>query len=350
MRLLLSGFAAAVAATGFAQAQNYSNADEIVIRDLFGTVTIELSDGGPVTIAKSGPGAGDVDISGSGTATIEGPEEINRREFQREYNKLKNSYRGRRAADEDPALEEMLEEKPSITISVPRGTDIRVDDSVIKLTASGDAGEVMIKDNLHVLVKMGDIESGQLGVHGSGYMKVGDVAESLRGSVHGSGDLLFGDAGSAKLSVHGSGDLEGGDIAGDLEASVHGSGDLEIADVGGEAEAKVHGSGDLVVASIEGGLDGSVHGSGDLTVGEVQQSLNASVHGSGDFDVDAGEVDELLVSVHGSGEFQYGGSAKTAKLNGHGSGSIRVAEVSGNMQASGKDIRVGGKKVGRKDD
>ncbi|GGY36257.1 GIN domain-containing protein [Parvularcula lutaonensis] len=350
MRMISTGILASIAFTGFAHAQSFSGADTIVIEDFFGTVELELSGGGAITVARSGANADELTISGGDTAVIRGDREIDHQRWWRAYRKERGDWRGRRARDEDPAFDKLLEDRPKLIISAPAGTDIEIRDSAIKLIAEGDAGDVEINENVHLLVKLGDIESGHLGVHGSGYMEVGNVAGELDAGVHGSGDLIAGNIGSGEVNVHGSGDLEVKNVAGDLDASVHGSGDIEVERVAGAVDASVHGSGDLVIGRVGRGLEASVHGSGDLEVGQVTGGdIEVSIHGSGDLEIDGGSVRQLRAAVRGSGEFEFDGTAESARLRSMGSGGIRVAKVSGEIDADGKNIRVAGKKVGDRD-
>lgn len=343
LRIMTAGFAGAVSALAVSAA----HADEIVIRDFFGTVELEFSGSGDIAAAKSGPGAGAVQIASGDTVTIDGGQRIDRRRWQRQYNAARRGFRGRwGGGNSDPAFRRMLEEQPVVTISAPEGTDLRVVDSAVMLKAQGAAGAVEVEDNIHLLVTLGDIESGRLGVHGSGYLKAGDVAGTVAASVHGSGDLVLGNAGSAELSVHGSGDLVAADVAGALTAAVHGSGDLEVGDVGGPVEASVHGSGDLDVGRAAGWVDARVRGSGDLAVAAASGDVEALVSGSGDLDIDGGRAAMLTASVTGSGEFGFDGVAERARLRSSGSGGIRVGKVTGDVDANGRDIRVDGRKVG----
>jgi len=366
MRTLSIGLLAAASTLGLSAA----HADELVIRDFFGTVEVDLSGSGSITAAKSGPNADEVEISGRGDIVIDGGEEINRRRWYNKYQNERRSWRKMNTArDEDPALEALLKDRPTLTISAPEGTDIIVEGSAVKLTVTrGDAGEVDITDNIHLLAKIGNFEFGGLSVHGSGYLEAGNATGRVSASVHGSGDLYLGNVGEADVNVHGSGDMTVKDVNGPLKASVHGSGDLTTGDVAGAVRANVHGSGDLVVSSVEGsgradvhgsgdleiasinaGLKSSVHGSGDVNVGRVNGDIEVNIHGSGELEIDRGKADMIEASVQGAGEFYFGGDAKTAKLRSSNSGTIRIGEVSGNMDVSGKNIRVGGKKVGDKD-
>lgn len=351
MRILTSAIVASLAFTATASAQSYADADAIIIEDFFGVVELDLSGNGDVTIARSSGSASDVDIGGDrNAASVRGTEELDRQSWYREYQNLKNRRRFRPGQrDSDPAFEELLEDRPRVTISAPEGTAIIVRDSAIKMRTSGDAGDVVVDDNIHVLMWFDDIENGELSVHGSGYLKAGNVDGLLEARVHGSGDLILGNVREAELTVHGSGDLRAENIGGELSATVHGSGDLETKRVLGPVEASVHGSGDLVMQSIERGLDGNVHGSGDLSVGSLEGDIDARVHGSGDFTIERGNAGRVIARVQGSGEFTFGGTAETATLRSSSAGEIRIGEVTGRLEASGKDIRVGGAKVGDDD-
>ncbi|MCQ8184040.1 GIN domain-containing protein [Parvularcula maris] len=349
MLKLLTGLLAATAMTGAAHAQSPS----IEIEDFYGTIVLELHSSGPVTAIKSGPGADEVEIRGTNRVRIDGGDEIDRKDWWKEYQRERKGFGNRGWNDTDKAdrtLEKMLEDRPTLTITAPEGTDITIGGSAFKLTTEGDAGSVTITNNIHLWARLNDAEEADVSVHGSGYLKMGDIARMLGASVHGSGDIIAGAAQSAELSVHGSGDLEMDGVRERLRASVHGSGDLNVKEVGGSAKANVHGSGDIELGSVAGGFDGKVHGSGDLKVREVAGRVDAGIHGSGDLDIDGGEADELTVSVHGSGEFTFRGTAKTAKLRSWGSGEIEVAEVSGRVEAKGKNIRVDGQRIGRDSD
>ena len=349
MRFITPAIAASLALTATAWAQPYADADTIVIEDFFGSVELELSGDGDVTIAKSGANASDVSIGGSSDRALIRGEGINRERWKRTYYEMKKKKKhyGSGARDSDPAFEEMLKDQPKLIISAPEGTAILVRESAIKMRTDGDAGDVVVDDNIHVLMWFDDIENGELQVQGSGYLEAGNIDGLLEATVHGSGDLIVGNVREAELTVHGSGDLRAQNIGGELDATVHGSGDLKTERVLGPVDASVHGSGDLVIRSIERGLEGSVHGSGDLKVGSVTGGdIEASVHGSGDFDIDGGNASRLVARVNGSGEFKFGGTAETASLRSSSSGEIRIGEVTGRLEASGKDIRVGGAKVG----
>jgi hypothetical protein len=346
MRFLTTTMLAGAAFLSTASAQQFSG-DEIVLRDFYGTVTLELSGRGEMNISGDTEGMS-MDESQS-SVVIDGGDEIDRRDFRREYKRKNRGNWQNRKPGEDRAFFEMLEDKPSITISAPEGTAVRIEKSAVRLTAEGDAGEVAIEDNVHLLVMMGDIEGGDVEIDGTGYVKVGEVAGPFAASVNGSGDIAYDSAGEAEFSIRGSGDIEGGDIRGPLEASIDGSGDIETGDVEGRAELSIHGSGDIDVGRARGGAEVSLNGSGDVEIADVRNSLMVGVYGSGDVEIEGGEVDRLEIKVNGSGDVEYGGSAQTARLVSEGSGGISVGPVAGNVEIRGKDIRIDGKRRGSRD-
>ncbi|MEO1043068.1 MAG: DUF2807 domain-containing protein [Pseudomonadota bacterium] len=342
MRLIIIGGIAAIALCHAALAQTFEGSDGIELREVFGTVTINLENEGPLVVDLDGPEADALRLREGRAVSILG--EFDHRDFQTDLRRAMRKYPNGSNRSERAFLD-MLKERPSLTITAAPGTAIRVVDGAVKLKVRGDAGAVEIEGNSMLLGQMDNIETGSVEVIGTGSFRLGNIAGAFDGNVHGSGDLVFDNAGSAQIAVHGSGDLEGGSIAGDLKASVHGSGDLELGDVGGRVGASVHGSGDLTLGKIGGGLDASVHGSGDLTAQSVTKSLKVDAHGSGELDIDGGAVSDLDVQTSGSGELRYAGTAINADLSTGGAGSIDVGAVSGQLLASGKNIRVDGKKV-----
>ncbi|MEM0929464.1 MAG: DUF2807 domain-containing protein [Pseudomonadota bacterium] len=347
MRSKIIGLVALALAAPAASAQTFEGSDGIELREVFATVIIKLEGEGPLTLARSGPSADELRIREGQAVSILGAFEP--RTFQ---NELRAAIRGtpKGPGRTERAFQKMLDDQPTLTVVAAQGTAIRIVDGAVKLTVEGDAGAVEIEDNAMLFVEMDDFETGTIEVNGAGDVRVGTIRQAFAGKVHGSGDLIFEDAGTAQLSVHGSGDLEGQTVRGDLVASVHGSGDLELVRVDGDAQASVHGSGDLDLGRVGGALDVEVHGSGDLAADMVSRELKATVHGSGDVSVDGGSVQSLYARVSGSGELDYRGSAVNANLASSGAGSIDVGPVSGSLTTNGKNISVDGKRMAREDD
>jgi hypothetical protein len=297
-----------------------------------------------MTIARTGGERGELTIEGnSSRAVIDGGPEIDSRAWQKSYESKRRSMRTRSnwKNGEDVVFNAMLEDQPSLTISAPRGTSVRIENSAVRLMAEGDTKRLEVEDNTHIVARFGDIDEADIAVHGRGYLAMGDVAQVLDATVHGAGDIVFKNAGEADLTVHGAGDIEGRTVRGDLEAEVHGAGDIELASILGSADINIHGAGDIEIEAIRGPLDASIHGSGDMVVGEAMGTIDASVNGSGDLSINGGTADRLVASVRGSGNFTFGGTAGEAQLTSQGSGGINVARVDGTFRVSGNNITVG---------
>ena len=348
MRGIVFGLLLSAADLGAASAQVFEGSDGIEFREVYGTINITLTERGPLTVEMSGPGAGALAIRKGQAVSIVG--DFDKRTFMQAYRRQARSMRMSRSGvpGRDRPFEEMLKDEPVLTITAAPGTAIRVVDGAVKMNVEGRAGDVEIDDNAMLLVTMGDMDRALIGVHGHGYVKTGDIAGPFEAAVHGSGDLVFGNAGLVDLSVHGSGDVYGKAIAGDLTAQLHGSGDLELGDVAGRTQAQVHGSGDLELGRVAGGIEAQVYGSGDLIFQGVSGNVDAVVHGSGEIDLGDGEVQDLDISVHGSGSVSFDGASVNAKLRNGGSGNITVGPVLGATTAQGRNIRVAGKTVSSK--
>jgi hypothetical protein len=358
-RLALTAASASLFA-GAAAAQDFSGAEAIAVEDAIAVVRVEFTDTGPISVDIRNRGERPLSaVMVNGRVVIAGEDDLDDKTFWRLYDgeteggirfgPVRIAGAGRSISmqnGENEAFNAMLENYPEVVVTAPSGTDFTVGDSALRLRGEGTAGTVEIDDTIYVIADLGDARRALIGVHGPGRIGLGDVEEALEAGVHGSGDILFGRAGSAQLKVHGSGDIEGSEVIGRTEASVHGSGDIQIGRFGGGLEASVHGSGDIDAGEVEGPLSASVHGSGDIVSAKVNGPVEASVNGSGDIDLGSGEAPRFRASVNGSGDIVFGGTAFDPRLNTSGSGNIEINSASGQISASGRGIRVGGKNYG----
>ncbi len=240
------------------------------------------------------------------------------------------------------AFDKFLETYPSLEITVPRGTMLAFDSAVVRLVADDTDGGLHVREG-YVDGEIGNIATGDIGIHGSGDLIVGDVAGDLTIKIHGSGDFKAGDAGALTASVHGSGDVETGDIASAVKASIHGSGDITLGDVSGAVSVSVHGSGDVETAHVDGGAELSTMGSGDLMFASVSGETAVSINGSGDIEIAGGRAENLRVRINGSGDFHLAGRASNPDIAVNGSGSAYIAEHDGPVRVSGRgDITISG--------
>ena len=106
--------------------------------------------------------------------------------------------------------------------------------------------------------------------------------KALNVGIYGSGDVrLQVEASSLALKIDGSGDIRVGGKTDNLSININGSGDVEVPNLKAEkAVIKVNGSGD-VSAYVTDDLDVSIAGSGDVTVKGNPKRVKQKINGSG---------------------------------------------------------------------
>ena len=269
-----------------------SNAS-VVVTDFIGVINVTTRPGAQFS-ADLVPGkavsAGaierpDVDVSRNGVA-VHGEDPVRIKNCRTKNDKLHIKVKGDKLRP--------LSDFPVLNITAPTSADMSIEMS---------GGEAEIGDTKAVTFKL----------NGCGDVELGNVADLLKIGIHGSGDIVGGDAGVARVSIHGSGDVELEDVAGDADISIHGSGDVEMGDVDGNVDASIHGSGDIDVAGGDHRKTKvSIHGSGDVDVGGVTGNLSANIHGSGD--IETGPVTgEVSGGPHGSGDLTVDGKSIKSK-------------------------------------
>lgn len=341
----ISVAAAFLASTALAQAQDvqrFSDIETVEVADFIGTVRVTTGgDDVRVTTRMGADRAYPVNVAAANGALVvssdEDPDETRWHDDVdwRKYN--------------DAAFARFLETYPTLDIVIPEGAALVFDSAVIALTADDTKGAFSI-DEGYVDGRIGAVASGDIAVHSSADLEIGDVAGALAITIHGSGDVKAGDAGPIKLAIHGSGDVLIGNVAGDAKTAVHGSGDIEIGDIAGAVQMSVHGSGDVKSANVGGGADLSVQGSGDFFLASVSGKTDVHIHGSGDIVIDGGRAEDLKVRINGSGDFAHNGVATNPDIAVHGSGSARVARHDGVIRTAGRgDIRISGVDYGEDD-
>lgn len=325
-----------MASAGAAQdTKTFDNIERVEITNFIGAVSITT--GGDTVIVRKSDGT-DADYpfhwdADSGALTLGSDENPDDTRWHKEVNWRR---------DKDKAFARFLQTYPSLEITVPRGTALAFDSAVIRLVADDTDGALNIREG-YVDGEIGDIAEGDIALHGSGDLTVGDVAGALDVKIHGSGDFKAGAAAALSAAIHGSGDVETGNIASAVAASIHGSGDVTVGDIRGAVTISVHGSGDVKAAHVDGGADLSTNGSGDLTLASVRGKTDVRIAGSGDVDIAGGWAEELRVRINGSGSFEMAGSASNPDIGVHGSGSAYVAAHDGPVRVSGRgDIKVSG--------
>lgn len=156
----------------------------------------------------------------------------------------------------------------TITVTLPRGTAIHVDDMIGKL-------------------------------------EVGDLDGDLTADIRAAADIRTGRLTSARIDVAGAAGIHTGDIAGKLDLNIAGAGDVDIGTVRQGADIRIAGFGNVDVAGVKG-------------------PVSVRVGGVGDVDLNNGEVDMLDISVSGLGSVSFEGEARDRRINTSGLASVKV--------------------------
>lgn len=323
-----------VAAPAAAQDTRHSDIDSVTVTDFIGTVRIETAQGDVRLSRVSGADADYpvfVETSG-GVLTVRSDEDPDDTNWWRQVNWRKHH---------ENAFEVFLEDYPTLTLTVPAGTNLNFDSAVIALDAGDTRGALRVDDG-HVDGKIGDLSTADINIHGSGDLETGAVAGALNINIHGSGDFIAASAATMDADIHGSGDIKIGNVAGETSTDIHGSGDITIADVGGAFSASIHGSGDIDAGRINGGADLSIQGSGDINLARIAGESSASVMGSGDIDIADGRAEGLRVRLAGSGGFDFGGVAVNPDIRADNSSDVYIRSHEGTVRVRGDgDVRIG---------
>ncbi len=155
-----------------------------------------------------------------------------------------------------------------ITITLPKGASIHVDDMIGKLD-------------------------------------VGDLDGALTADIRSAAHINTGRLTSARIDVAGAAGIHIGDIAGKLDLNIAGAGDIDI-------------------GTVRQGTDISIAGFGNVDVAGVKGPVSVRVGGVGDVDLNNGDVDMLDISVSGLGSVAFNGEARDRRINTSGLSSVKV--------------------------
>jgi hypothetical protein len=270
------------------------NASSLKIDDIVGTVNVRVTDG-PMTVDVSGAKARvnglKIGVEG-GVLKIDGSE-ISENESVWNWHDWFNF----------PNYVDRRTDNLTIKISVPRGTNVDVNDLV------GDAN-------------------------------IGDTQGALRFEAAAS-KAVIGRVASANISLGGSGKLDIAAVTGELKLEIGGSGKVNVGPTG-DVHADIAGSGTGVFGPIAGGLHLSIAGSGDVTAARVNGPVHVDIAGSGSVKIADGTADPLHLDIMGAGNFTFGGVAVDPHIDAVGSGSVRLKSYRGHMDSEGMaDVKVG---------
>jgi len=194
-----------------------------------------------------------------------------------------------------------------VTVTVPKGSDVRIEDLVGNATVGDTFGPVRLETT-------------------AGNSTVGRTSE-------------------ARISMAGSGKTAVADVAGELRIEVAGSGHV-MAHNAGSVRADIAGSGDATIASIVNGLRVSIAGSGDLAVSRVNGPVSVDIAGSGNVKIADGVADPLKVDILGAGDLYFGGLAVNPSVSAMGSGNVHIKAYKGKLRNDGMaDVVIGSEAV-----
>lgn len=208
------------------------------------------------------------------------------------------------------------------------------DGSQIEYTVTGPADQVEVIN--------AKVSSNTLVIEGDSRNET-TVVQSSNNSVVITGDYVMGSIISASNSFLGGGH----DVATITVKVPKGTpvrvdnvlGDVTIGDTHGTLWAAVRGSSDMRVGHI-GKADVRVHGSSSVRIKEVAGEVFADIKGSGTLKIRGGSMPSLVASVQGNGSVGISGTATTAELQVAGNGEIHVAHV---RQSPNKHVRGNGR-------
>ena len=219
-------------------------------------------------------------------------------------NRTVNTRKDRTVTTGQPVDEDLFKQYPTLTVTLPKKTDVIFIDTRMKLA-------------------MEDLD-GKLDLHGCYvYGRTGNIDEAVVGLIDGS-----------RLYM--------GDILSGIEVDISGDADLKLGTVS-IADVDIAGPGDVVFDRVEGILDISIAGSGLVRSDWVEGPMTVRVAGSGGAAVKDGRIDKLRAIVDGSGGIMFNGVAKDPDLRLYGSSEVRLARIEGRVVHHGSgQLFVGG--------
>ena len=168
-----------------------------------------------------------------------------------------------------------------VKVSVPRGTDVNVEDLVGNAYIGDTMGPLRF-EAAATTAKIGHVTKAKIDVGGSGHIEIAGVSGALDIDMGGSGKIVVGSVGSVKADIAGSGDAQFGDIPGGLSLDIAGSGNVVAAHVNGPTHIDIAGSGSVRIADgIANPLNVDIMGAGNLYFGGVAVDPHIDAVGAG---------------------------------------------------------------------
>jgi|KBSMisStandDraft_5_1062788.scaffolds.fasta_scaffold117827_4 hypothetical protein len=190
-----------------------------------------------------------------------------------------------------------------VKVSVPKGSEVRIDDIVGKATVGDTYGPLHFEAS-------------------ATQAKIGRVS-------------------SANISLAGTGRIDITEVKGPLDLDIAGSGKVNVGPTQ-MVKADIAGAGDTALGPIAGGLKVDIAGSGDISAARVNGPVHVDIAGSGSVNIGDGLANPLHVDIMGSGNFTFGGVAVDPKVSSFGSGSVKIKAYKGKMSSDGMaSVEVG---------
>jgi hypothetical protein len=271
------------------------NGNSVKLSDIVGTITVNVRNGGPVTVDISGtkPRLNGISVhQEDGEVVIDGSESSDN-ESVWDWHKWLNF-----STDWEPKTNNLY-----VKVTVPRGSDVNVDDLV------GDA-------------------------------TIGDTQGSLHFEAAAT-KARIGRVGPAHVSLGGAGRLDIAQVNGPLHLEIGGSGKVTVGPVQ-SVDADIGGSGDAQFGAITGGMKLDIAGSGDVSAERVNGPTSVDIAGSGSVKIADGTANPLHVDIMGAGSFVFGGVAVDPHIDAVGSGNVKIKSYRGHLDTEGMaDVKIG---------
>jgi hypothetical protein len=270
-------------------------ANALKLHDIVGTLTVNVRDGGPVTVEVSGarPRVNGVSIhQQDGTVVIDGSSSNDNASVW-DWHKWFNF-----STDWQPKTANLI-----IKVTVPRGAEVEVSDLVGDATIGDTQGELRF-EAAATKARIGRVGEAHVSLAGAGHVDIAQVNGPLHLEIGGSGKVAVGPVQSVDVDIGGSGDAQFGAIAGGMKIDIAGSGDVSAASVNGPTHVDIAGSGSVKIAE--------------------------------------GTADPLHVDIMGAGNFIFGGTAVDPHIDAVGSGNVKLKSYRGHLDTEGMaNVKIG---------
>jgi hypothetical protein len=275
--------------------KSYATAS-LKVENLVGTLTIDVKDSGPMTVEVSGSHArlDDLKVAADGSRLdIDGQDADNSHAVWDWKNWFNFS-----------DVETRNTDNLYVRVSVPRGSEVRVEDLVGNATI-GDTRGVLHFGAAATTAQIGRVSEAHIDLGGAGKVNIAQVDGPLHLDVGGSGKINVGPTQSVDADIAGSGDASFGPIAGGMKIDIAGSGDISAPRVNGPVHVEIAGSGSVKIAD--------------------------------------GVADPLHVEIMGAGNFVFGGLAVDPHVEAVGSGTVKLKSYKGKLNSEGMaNVQIGG--------